>query len=330
MTNGIKSNPCILITGAAGFIGSQLSKHLLLLGYQVVGVDNYTPFYDIQIKQRRIQTLSRYKSFIFYECDIVDQPQIAELAHKYSPQAVIHLAAQAGVVCDDSWIPQYIHSNIKGFESIALLCALRHIPLLYASSSSVYGEQDHTPFRESDVPNPTGIYACSKHHNELLAELYRKHLGLQATGLRFFSVYGEGMRPDLVLPRFVQALKSGEEVTLFGSPETARDFTYIGDLIEAIACLLKQLLSLEKLASIYNIGSERPVQIIELLRLLERILGQEAKVCIKPLRPNEMHVTYADSSLLKETINFKPKYTLEDGIKAYIKSLAEEETLTSM
>lgn len=317
-----------LITGVAGFIGSHLAKLLLKQGDVVVGVDSLTTYYDVEIKHRRLRSLSQqFEGFIFYCDNITNTLGLSEIIQRHTPDIVIHLAAQAGVVVDDVYIPSYMESNILGTECVVKLCSSFNLPLLYASSSSVYGDCQHIPFRESEVNlSPKSLYAETKLQNEQLAMSYFKSQGLRAVGLRFFSVYGEDMRPDMAISKFVTAILSRFPITLYGSDETARDFTYIGDLVYAIRLIACKLLSRETLSPIYNIGNQSPVQIIRVLQILERNLGRKAVVERKPLRLGEAQITFSDTSLLYQHFKFRPNTDIEEGLSRYIRWYLGEAT----
>ena len=315
----IKGNHrCILITGVAGFIGSHLAKRMLVEGYRVIGIDSLTPFYDISIKRRRLselQTLSTMGSFLFYEMDITSIDVLKEDLCRENLSAVIHLAARAGAVSSKSDEPDYVHNNVVGFEAVLQFCAFLSTPLVYASSSSVYGNCPNLPFKESEGDlRPGGIYAQTKLENEKLASHQEQ---VNAIGLRFFSVYGEDMRPDMGIFKFAEALKSHMPIVLYGD-NTARDFTYISDIIQAIMLILVCLEQQQPLAPIYNIGNGFPISIARVLHLLESHLGKSSSICYLPLRKGEMKITHSNTSLLQRDIGFIPQTSIEEGIHKFV------------
>lgn len=309
----------MLITGVAGFIGSHLAHSLLEEGAEVIGIDALSDYYSTQIKQRRLSTLSKYPSFTYYQTNISQCQNLHAIFASHKPDLVIHLAAQAGVVAEEGMLSSYIESNVYGAEQVIQLCATHSTPLLYASSSSVYGSCPNMPFLESERDlRPQSIYATTKLCNERLVAFYTKHLGLKAVGLRFFSVYGEDMRPDMAISKFTSAIYHQTPITLYGDEYTARDFTYISDLIDAMRLIAQKLLGGERLAPIYNIGNQSPVPIKQVVEIIERLLGRTTTIIRKPLRPEEAQITYADSSLLYQHFGTHPRTTIDEGLERYI------------
>ena len=303
-----------LVTGALGFIGSHVAQRLLAEGVAVCGVDAITDYYDVAIKHRRLATLQASPLFSFYHQDVAEEAAMASVWKAARPAAVIHLAAQAGVVHRAEQSAAYLHSNIEGFNTLLRQCAQWQTPLLYASSSSVYGATTTLPYQERDPAlAPLNLYARSKLHNERTAALYRE------VGLRLFSVYGEDMRPDLVIHKFVHALVMGTPITLFGDEGVARDFTYVGDVVRVICDLAARLQQgASPLAPIYNVGHCVPVSVQTLLSTLEGVLEKKAvEVRYAPLREGEMRVTYADTTLLQATLGYTPSTPLVEGLRRY-------------
>lgn len=327
MTTSTVMNPTksILITGVAGFIGSHMAHALLESGYVVIGIDSLSDYYDVEIKKRRLRALEQYISFAFYSDSVSNTTILRTIFTEIKPNLVIHLAAQAGVVTEDLRLPSYIESNVYGMESVVQLSAQFQIPLLYASSSSVYGDCPNIPFRESEIElSPKSFYAATKLHDEHIVAFYAKHLGLKAVGLRFFSVYGEDMRPDMAISRFTSAIYHHYPITLYGDNNTARDFTYIGDLILVMKVIMERLLADEQLAPIYNIGNQSPVSVIVVLRILERLLGSTTEIRHSPLRLGESQITFSDSSLLYQHFNIRPATLIEEGLKRYVNWYLED------
>lgn len=308
-----------LITGAAGFIGYHLSLSLLLEKQTVIGVDLLTDYYDISIKNKRLNELKKYSNFYFHQQDISNYSIISDIFKKHKPDIVINLAAQAGVIVKDSLVKNYINSNIWGFEVIVQICAKMKVPLIYASSSSVYGDSPNIPFKEQERDlSPLSLYASTKLHNEQVAAFYGKHLSLKNVGLRFFSVYGEDMRPDMAINKFTSAIFYKKQITIYGDKETARDFTYIEDLNHAIKLIALGMLSERILSPIYNIGNEFPVKIINVLSLLEDLMGSKTFVNYSPLREGEAKVTFSDTSLLYKDFNYKPSTNIKEGLSKFV------------
>ena len=313
------TNRCILITGVAGFIGSHLAHSLLEDEVAVVGVDSLSDYYPVEIKLRRLASLRSFRSFVYYHACVSESKSLTKILETHTP-TLVHLAAQAGVVAQEHLIPSYIESNFYGAEMVMRLCARLGIPLIYASSSSVYGDCPNVPFLESEATLlPKSLYAASKLYNELVASFYSKHLNLKAVGLRFFSIYGEDMRPDMAISLFTSAIYHGKPITLYGNNATARDFTYIKDLVCVIKQITQKLHDGETLASIYNIGSQSPVPIERVVRILEELLNKTSKITHSPLRLGEAQQTYSDSSLLYRDLAIRPTTAIEEGLKCYVK-----------
>lgn len=308
-----------LITGVAGFVGSHLALKLLQQGHLVVGVDSLTDYYNVQLKTRRLAVLQHFNTFNFHRICITDLTNLIEICNTYRPNLIIHLAAQAGVVTDDSRLPYYIKDNIHGTETVSQLCTYLKIPLIYASSSSVYGDCSNIPFQEQEKKlTPVSFYAATKLHNEQFVAFCAKNFGLRAVGLRFFSIYGEDMRPDMAISKFTSAIYHQTPITLYGDEHTARDFTYIGDVVHAISIIAENILSVRQLAQIYNIGHQSSIPIVEILNILSRLLGKQTEILHLPLRAGEVQVTYSDTSRLHRDFNYFPDTPIEEGLEKYV------------
>ncbi len=319
ISNAKSKNRVILITGVAGFIGSHLAHSLLEDNVAVVGIDSLSNYYPIEIKLRRLASLQKFQSFVYYHKSVSESNSLKKIFESHTPTLVIHLAAQAGVVSEEHLIPSYIESNIYGAEVVMQLCAMTSTPLIYASSSSVYGDCSNIPFRESETNLlPQSLYAKTKLHNEQTASFYAKHLGLKAVGLRFFSIYGEDMRPDMAISLFTSAIYQNKPITLYGDHSTARDFTYINDLVCVIKLIAQRLHDGGDLASIYNIGAQSPVPVERVVGILENLLNRTIEISRMPLRPGEAQITYSDSSLLYHHFGIRPTITIEEGLKRYV------------
>jgi len=296
----------VLVTGAAGFIGFHLAKRLLDEGKEVHGLDSLNAYYDITLKKARLAELVKYKNFSFTHADIADLKAVQELFRKLKPRIVLHMAAQAGVRYSIEQPQAYISANLDGFFSILEAC--RHNPvehLLYASSSSVYGGNTKVPFSESDpVGNPVSLYAATKRSNELMAQSYAHLYRTPMTGLRFFTVYGPWGRPDMALFLFARGILKGEPIPVFNHGKMQRDFTYVGDVVEAVVRLIGHVPG----------GKDAPHRILN----MENLIGKKAIKDYQPLQPGDVPLTYADVGALKALTGFSPKTTLEQGVSSFL------------
>ena len=299
----------VLVTGVAGFIGMHCAERLLARGDEVVGIDNLSPYYSVELKKDR---LARLKGLRFEQVDIADNEALKRIFQRERFDGVLNLAAQAGVRYSLEHPEAYIQTNVVGFANV-LECCRRHPPrhLVYASSSSVYGANAKLPWSEADsVDHPISLYAATKKSNELQAHVYSHLFGLHATGLRFFTVYGPWGRPDMSAMIFAKAIMEGRPIPVFNHGDMSRDFTYIDDIVEGT------LRVLDKPAryAIYNIGNHQPVALLEYIATLERALGKKAKLEMKPMQPGDVKATYADTSALAKAVGFAPSTPLETGI----------------
>ena len=320
----------ILITGVAGFIGFHLSKKLLKKNLKIIGIDNLNNYYDVKLKESRIQELIKYKdNFIFKKIDLLDLSKMNEVFEYYSPKIIIHLAAQVGVRYSLINPKSYIDSNIVGFSNILELCKESKIEhLIYASSSSVYGGNRKTPFSESDnVDNPVSLYAASKKANELMAYSYSHLYKIPSTGLRFFTVYGPWGRPDMAPMIFTKAIINQTKIEVFNHGDMARDFTYIDDVIEVIYRLLNKppLPQGSKYSSnlvpynIFNVGNNKTIKLLSFINLLEKELGQKSIKDFKPFQKGDVKITSSDTNKIENFIEFKPNTPIEVGIKKFVR-----------
>lgn len=324
----------ILVTGAAGFIGSALSIRLLERGDEVVGVDNLNNYYDINLKLARLERLRDYEQFKFVKLEIADRFALEELFVREKFQKVMHLAAQAGVRYSITNPHVYIDSNIVGFINVLEGC--RHYGvehLAYASSSSVYGANTNMPFSIHDnVDHPVSLYAASKKANELMAHTYSHLYQLPTTGLRFFTVYGPWGRPDMSLFMFTRNILEGKPIDVFNYGNHRRDFTYIDDIVEGVIRVIDQSAQANagwasenpdpgtSLAPyrVYNIGNNNPVHLLTFIETLEKCLSKQAIKNLLPLQPGDVPDTYADVSDLVNDFGYKPGTLLETGIKNFV------------
>ena len=324
----------ILITGAAGFIGSHVSRALLDRGDNVIGFDNLNNYYDVQLKKDRLKNLE-HKNFIFKAGDISKDKDISALFREHKIKSVINLAAQAGVRYSLENPQAYISSNIVGFVNILELCRSHDINhLVYASSSSVYGMNTNLPFSVSEnVDHPVSLYAASKKSNELLAHTYSHLFDLPTSGLRFFTVYGPWGRPDMAAFLFTKAILEGKPIKVFNNGEMKRDFTYIDDIVEGVIRVLDKPPSSNLSWSgdrpdpsfssapykIFNIGNNQPVKLIDFICEIESALNMTAKKNFLPIQPGDVPATYANIDALKDYVNFRPSTSIHDGIKRFVR-----------
>jgi UDP-glucuronate 4-epimerase len=324
----------ILVTGAAGFIGFHLARRLLEEGRRVVGVDNLNPYYDPALKKARLRQLAPLPGFRFERLDLADRGRVAALfsAHRFA--VVVHLAAQAGVrhaLVDPA---AYVDSNLVGFANVLEGCrrsGCRH--LVFASSSSVYGANTRLPFRTSDnVDHPVSLYGATKKANEAMAHAYAHLFGLPATGLRFFTVYGPWGRPDMAIWLFTEAILNGRPIRLFNQGRMRRDFTYIDDAVEAVVRLIDRPprgnpawsgqapdpASSAAPWRLYNIGNSAPLDLVEIVQLIEKALDRKAVCELLPMQPGDVPETFADVTDLEAAVGFRPTTSAEEGIRRFV------------
>jgi UDP-glucuronate 4-epimerase len=324
----------ILVTGAAGFIGSHLCHRLLDDGYSVIGLDNLNDYYDVHLKEDRVRRLEGQPGFRFIKMDLVNRKDLSSLFEQERFDRVAHLAAQPGVRYSLENPRAYIDSNIVGFANILEDCRHNEIQhLVYASSSSVYGANESVPFSVHDnVDHPLSLYAASKKANELMAHTYSHLYNLPTTGLRFFTVYGPWGRPDMAYFLFTRAILEGKPIDVYNYGKMRRDFTYIDDIIEGVIRVLKQPANpnpdwdgkqpdpatSRAPWGVYNIGNNNPVELEEFIQTIEDVLGVKAKRNMMPIQPGDMLETYADIDSLIKQVDFRPITTIKDGIHAFV------------
>lgn len=328
------SDSSILVTGAAGFVGFHVASRLLADGRKVIGVDNLNAYYDVRLKQARLTQLAKNAAFTFVKLDLADRAGVAELFARERFPYVINLAAQAGVRYSLVDPHAYADANLIGFLNVLEGCrhsGCRH--LLYASSSSVYGNNTRVPFSTSDnVDHPLSLYGATKKANELMAHAYAHLFSLPATGLRFFTVYGPWGRPDMAMWLFADAIREGRPIKLFNHGRMRRDFTYVNDVVEAIVRLLDRPAQPNPRWSgdtpdpasstapwqVYNIGNSNPVEVPEVVRLIEAAIGKPAKCEMLPMQPGDVPETCADVTALEQAVGFRPSTPIEVGIREFI------------
>nr|WP_237390350.1 NAD-dependent epimerase [Fulvivirga sediminis] len=323
-----------MVTGAAGFVGFHLCDKLLKLDYQVFGIDNMNDYYDVNLKKARLEALPKKESFQFIEIDLCDKKSILDLFESHKFDYVINLAAQAGVRYSLTHPDEYISNNVQGFLNVLEGCrynAVKH--LIYASSSSVYGGNTTMPFSvHQNVDHPVSLYAATKKSNELMAHTYSHLFGLPTSGLRFFTVYGPYGRPDMALFLFTKAIVEGKPIDVFNGGRMKRDFTYVEDIVEGIARLIPVIPQAndewdkqnpDSATSwapykLYNIGNNKPVELMEYITTLEDCLGKKAIKNLLPLQPGDVLETYADVQDLADAVGFKPQTSLKYGIQKFV------------
>ncbi len=334
-------NKTILVTGSSGFIGSNLCKRLLneVDGIRVIGLDNMNDYYDVRIKEYRLNELSSFDNYTFIKGDLSDKSLINKIFEDYKPNVVVNLAAQAGVRYSITNPDAYISSNLIGFYNILEAC--RNYPvehLVYASSSSVYGSNKKVPYSTEDkVDNPVSLYAATKKSNELMAHAYSKLYNIPSTGLRFFTVYGPAGRPDMAYFGFTNKLINGETIKIFNYGNCKRDFTYVDDIVEGVIRVIKGApekkngedgLPIPPYA-VYNIGNSSPENLLDFVNILQEELVKaevlpkdydfESHKELVPMQAGDVAVTYADTTPLERDFDFKPNTSLRDGLRKFAK-----------
>ncbi len=324
----------ILVTGAAGFIGYHLSERLLARGDEVIGLDNLNDYYDVSLKQARLDRLLPHDNFHFQRLDLEDRDGMVALFREQAPQRVMHLAAQAGVRYSLTHPHAYIDANIIGFMNVLEGCRHHGVEhLAYASSSSVYGANTNMPFSvHGNVDHPVSLYAATKKANELMAHTYSHLYGLPTTGLRFFTVYGPWGRPDMSLFLFTRSILEGRPIDVFNYGNHRRDFTYVDDIVEGVVRVIDHPAESNPDWSgdkpdpgtsqapyrLYNIGNNNPVHLLSFIETLEECLGMAAEKNLLPLQPGDVPDTYADVSDLVRDLEYQPNMPIQQGIQNFV------------
>ncbi|MDH3454042.1 MAG: NAD-dependent epimerase [Desulfuromonadales bacterium] len=324
----------ILVTGAAGFIGSHLCQRFLARGDVVVGLDNLNDYYEVSLKENRLKRLTDKDNFTFVKCDLADRAGMEQLFAEHQFDAVVNLAAQAGVRYSLTNPRAYVDANLVGFMNILEGCRHQQVGhLVYASSSSVYGANTRMPFSvHHNVDHPVSLYAASKKANELMAHTYAHLYGLPCTGLRFFTVYGPWGRPDMALFLFTKAILEGKPIDVFNHGRMRRDFTYIDDIVEGVVRVTDQPAQANPEWSgdqpdpatsaapyrVYNIGNNNPVELMHLIETLEKALGKTAEKNYLPLQPGDVPATWADVDALSSDVGFRPATPIEVGVGRFV------------
>ena len=324
----------IIVTGCAGFIGFHLSKSLLDEEYEVLGIDNINDYYDPVLKNARLEILKPYNNFTFQKVDISDRDSLKKSFQSFKPKKVVNLAAQAGVRYSIENPFAYLDSNLVGFLNIIELCRRGDVEgFIYASSSSVYGGNEKIPFSVDDrVDKPISLYGATKRANELIAYSYSHLYGLQSTGLRYFTVYGPWGRPDMALFLFTKAILASKPIDVYNHGEMERDFTYIDDIVEGVCRIIKKApepdpewsgstpdpASSSAPYRLYNIGSNKPVKLMDYIREIEKNLGKQAQLNPMPMQDGDFLKSHANVDSLVRDFGYTPKHSIESGIKNFI------------
>ncbi len=324
----------VLLTGCAGFIGMHAAQRLLARGDEVIGIDNFNAYYDVNLKRSRADLLTQQPNFRLIEADLVNVAQIEAALGDWRPDAILHLAAQPGVRYSIDHPHVYAQANLVGFLNIlerARHWQVKH--LTYASSSSVYGGNQKLPFKESDpVDHPVSLYAATKRANELMAHTYSHLYNLPTTGLRFFTVYGPWGRPDMAPFKFVASILKGHPIDIYNHGQQMRDFTYVDDIVESTLRALDRPAVPQAIADnqeppghqswapyrVFNIGNSDPVQLMDFVQTIERALGIEAQKVMKPAQPGDVTATFADTSELQSWVGFTPSTPLQTGVEKFV------------
>jgi UDP-glucuronate 4-epimerase len=336
---GKKQKHCrvkILVTGTAGFIGYHLVKRLMQAENNLItGIDNINDYYDPNLKYARLKNTgierenvndllpvqsSCYPNYRFIKLDLTDKTNLTNLFGEFRPDIVVNLAAQAGVRYSLENPDAYIQSNIVGFLNLLECCRyypVRH--LVYASSSSVYGNKAEVPYSENDnTDSPVSLYAATKKSNELMAHVYSHLYGIPATGLRFFTVYGPYGRPDMAPMLFADAIFNGKSIKVFNNGNLCRDFTYVDDIVEGITRVMSKIFDKKPLHVIYNIGRSKPVHLMDFIHILEDAIGKKANLEMYPMQQGDVFQTYADTTALEKQFGYCPEIELKEGIEKFI------------
>lgn len=338
----MEKNATILITGAAGFIGSSLAKRLLETkeDVRVIGLDNLNNYYDVSLKEARLEALRKEERFTFIKGNLADRGCLEDIFSEFEPEVVVNLAAQAGVRHSITHPDDYVESNIIGFFNVLECC--RHsydggkrgvTHLVYASSSSVYGQNKKVPYSTEDkVDNPVSLYAATKKSNELMAHAYSKLYGIPCTGLRFFTVYGPAGRPDMAYFGFTNKMVKGEKIQIFNYGDMRRDFTYIDDIITGVMKVMEKSPAENEDGvryKLYNIGNNKPESLLYFVETLEKclmeagVIDHPAEKEFLPMQPGDVYQTYADVEPLVRDFGFKPETPLEEGLRRFAQWYAE-------
>lgn len=315
----------ILVTGAAGFIGSHLCEKLLANNFNVVAIDNFDPFYDPEIKKRNLQEFRDHPHFEFYDATITDMPALEKIFSHHQFSHIVHLAAKAGVRPSIEQPIAYKTANIDGTLNLLEMARLHKIDrFIFASSSSVYGNNKKTPFSETDpVDNPISPYAATKKAGELICYTYHHLYKINVAALRFFTVYGPRQRPEMAIHKFTRQIDSGEPVQLYGYGRPRRDFTYIDDIMQGVMSAIKNVQGYE----IFNLGESQTISTSELIAVIEKNLGTKAIRNDVEMQPGDVDITFADITKAQKILDYKPSTSIESGVAKFVEWYLEQKTL---
>ena len=310
----------IIVTGCAGFIGSHLSEKLLGIGHQVIGIDNFDPFYDRKIKERNMLGFINHPRFRFLEVDLADFKPLSNGLEQDKVDLIVHLAGKAGVRPSIEDPQGYIRANILATQNILNVMKNKGIKkMAFASSSSVYGNTKETPFHEGqDVSNPISPYAFTKKACELLNYTYHSLYEMDIVNLRFFTVFGPRQRPDLAIHKFTRLILNGEEIPMFGDGSTSRDYTYYEDTVSGIQGAIDYLQENNKVYEIVNLGNNQPVKLTEMIAAIEKATGTKAKIKQLAMQPGDVDITFANIEKAKKLLGYNPQYSFEEGVKNFV------------
>ena len=306
----------VLVTGAAGFIGSHLAERLLARGDAVIALDEFNDYYDPAIKRRNIAEARKNERYKLYKADICDEPRLREVFERERPEVVVHLAARAGVRPSIKNPNLYHRVNVIGSQHVLDACRdFRPSHLVFASSSSVYGGSTDVPFREDNpVSGPISPYAATKRMNELQAHVYSHIYGVNVTMLRFFTAYGPRQRPDMAIHQFTERIVEGEPVPMFGDGSTQRDYTYIDDIIDGVICCVDKPFRYD----IFNLGEQHTTSLRDLIDLIAKCVGKPATIQQLPPQPGDVPITHADIGRARELLGYNPTFAMEEGIRRFV------------
>jgi len=308
-----------IVTGCAGFIGSHLTEKLLKAGHEVTGIDNFDPFYDIRLKKENLSSFEHHPGFSFLETDLADKEKL-EAVFPDSIDMIVHLAGKAGVRPSIEDPTGYIRANILATQNILDMMKDRGIKkMAFASSSSVYGNTQETPFSESmDVSNPISPYAATKKTCELINYTYHHLYGLDIINMRFFTVFGPRQRPDLAIHKFTKLIREGKEIPMFGDGSTARDYTFIEDTLQGITGAIDYLFQNKGVYEIVNLGNNHPVLLRDMISTIYEATGEKPNIKQLPMQPGDVDITYADISKAQKLFGYQPKYDFKEGVKRFV------------
>ena len=310
----------ILVTGSSGFIGFHLSNTLLKKNYKVVGIDNHNKYYDVNLKKNRLKILKKYKNFTFCKFDLINKSKLNEIVKYHNIKIIIHLAAQAGVRYSIENPETYVKNNLEVFFNVLDISRQNNLKhLVFASTSSVYGESNNFPLKEKeDTSKPLSFYAATKKSNEVMAHSYSSIFKLPCTALRFFTVYGPYGRPDMALFKFTKNIKENKKIDLFNNGNHFRDFTYIDDIVSGIVSIISKPSKKRIPFDVFNIGNGNPRKLKDYLSIIEKKLGKKAKIKNLPLQKGDIIKTHSDIASLNNLTKYKPNTNIEKGVTKFI------------